>query len=296
MAPTTRAATLRGNAAMGWRWHWLENDGSYGGYFNWVPRDLRVGRWSPAAPLFLALWTVLMLRYQPTESLSVAPVDAYSTSWYVDVATFAWGVMLLALFAARGMSAVFCSSFTGWSWIILTTRAGCAAAAALCPGGDESELRHTLLFIAEAARFPALVGATITWCVWNFVLFPLLYVFAFWRVSDEAKRERQRRAFVRWNFSFGMINAHIANLPVVVAGVVFGAGARPLAYADLYAGLCVSFVYSLLYLFVLDRLGVHFYPIFSPRTHWSGPVYTALVSLQFLSWKGWNWAIAARAA
>jgi hypothetical protein len=102
------------------------------------------------------------------------------------------------------------------------------------------------------------------------------------------KRERRRRSFVSWNFSFDMVNVHVLNLPLVLAGTVFGAGARPFEAADLHAGLCVALAYSLVYLFLLDRLGVHIYPMFSPRTHACAFTYTAIITLYFGVYNGWN--------
>ncbi len=72
----------------------------------------------------------------------------------------------------------------------------------------------------------------------------------------------------------------------------FGGGAVPLQPAHLWCAMLVGVIYALFYLLVLDRLGVHLYPIFSPRTHWCAVAYSVFVGLYFGAFRGWNAIIA----
>ena len=66
------------------------------------------------------------------------------------------------------------------------------------------------------------------------------------------------------------------------------AGARPFVPADLYLAFMPILVYALFYLFVLDRAGVHLYPIFSPRSPFSFLSYCALFAIYAAAYVGWG--------
>ena len=61
---------------------------------------------------------------------------------------------------------------------------------------------------------------------------------------------------------------------------------------DLWLGFVVAALYSIVYLFGLDRLGLHFYPIFSPRAAFSGVSYGLLFLLYYQIFKLGNHIIA----
>jgi hypothetical protein len=63
---------------------------------------------------------------------------------------------------------------------------------------------------------------------------------------------------------------------------------RQLEFLDLWCALAGAIGYALLYLLVLDRFGVHLYPIFSPRTFWSVLSWSALLGTYFMVFYGWN--------
>ena len=50
-------------------------------------------------------------------------------------------------------------------------------------------------------------------------------------------------------------------------------------------------LYAIFYLFVLDRLGVHFYPIFSPRSHFSSLGYVLIFAIYYLCYTSANWIV-----
>ena len=90
--------------------------------------------------------------------------------------------------------------------------------------------------------------------------------------------------------SFALVNVHVLNLPMALLTTLAGgaaAGSRALHAADLWVSLLVMLCYGLIYFFLLDRLGLHYYPIFSPRTHWSALGYAVIVILFFGCWRGW---------
>lgn len=97
----------------------------------------------------------------------------------------------------------------------------------------------------------------------------------------------------RTYFGFGMLNIHLLNLPLACANTVFGDGARPLTPCDLWLGFVFIYVYSLVYLFFLDRLGVHLYPIFSPRSRFCFVAYIAVFGLFVLTHRLWSAVIMA---
>lgn len=58
---------------------------------------------------------------------------------------------------------------------------------------------------------------------------------------------------------------------------------------DLYLAYCASFAYGMLYMFVYDRIGVHLYPIFTPRKIWGVASWFLIVifylgGLSFCNW------------
>lgn len=104
-------------------------------------------------------------------------------------------------------------------------------------------------------------------------------------------RPKDRAEFVKWLVSPLLIQVHLLNLPAVVLVIGCGGldgGARPFNETDLWLGVADMILYSILYLFFLDRLGVHFYPVFSPRTQLSFLVYGLVPGLYVLCHYGWN--------
>ena len=136
---------------------------------------------------------------------------------------------------------------------------------------------------AAKVNVPALAGATVTFMIWNFVLVPV--------ITLAHGTPQQRRDFLRFNCSFNLVNVHVLNLPFALAATALGgaaAGVRALHPLDLWAAFLFILVYGLGYLLVLDRLGVHLYPIFSPRTHACALGYSLVLALTWGCWRGWN--------
>ena len=58
---------------------------------------------------------------------------------------------------------------------------------------------------------------------------------------------------------------------------------------DLWRGAASIFLYGIFYLLVLDRIGVHIYPVFSPRTNYVVITWCTVFSLTIGVYHFWNW-------
>jgi hypothetical protein len=140
---------------------------------------------------------------------------------------------------------------------------------------------NSLIVIAELIRFPCAVAHTITFVIWNFILVPYIVYVA---LRNEPKKQND---FIQFNTNFRLLNLHIMNIVFCLCNVwIFNtttsnilsssssstlsiheqqSTSRTLEMADLYlAGISVLFYWTF-YLCILDRIGIHLYPIFSPR-------------------------------
>jgi hypothetical protein len=240
------------------KWHIYDNKGSYNGWFDWLPEWMRVGYWSPIAVASIICFYSAVCLYMP-HPLEFPVTRTTDLFWCADVAIFAWGVFVVVhARISLGSINAFYISYTGWSWFILTARAGLTAAAPLVESSFPS-LAASAATLGSSLRFPTVVAATITFTIWNFVLLPIIY---FKATPPGEPRER----FLRFNFSFFMTNVHVLNLPLALVNTIFGDGARIFRFSDLWVGYLVVMLYSMVYLLVLDRLGLHFYPFFCPRS------------------------------
>uniref|UniRef100_A0A7S4JF40 Uncharacterized protein n=1 Tax=Odontella aurita TaxID=265563 RepID=A0A7S4JF40_9STRA len=249
------------------KWHFYDNDGSYNGWFDWIPLWMRVGYWSPVAVLFLAcFYGGMCIRMPRPLNFPLATYDGKQDDddgrnfwWKMDCFVFLWGMLVLIQAKySLGRIAAFYISYTGWSWIILTARAFLEAGSIfLSPSYPNAALRMATW--GSALRFPAAVAAFVTFTVWNFILLPIMYFKA-------TPTPEKRRGFLKFNFSFFMTNVHILNLPLATINNLYGGSARIFGQSDLWVAYLVVALYSLLYLFVMDRIGLHFYPIFCPRS------------------------------
>lgn len=238
------------------KWHIYDNKGSYNGWFDWLPEWMRVGYWSPIAIAFIISFYSSLFLYMPPLEFPVTQTDDFW--WWADAAVFTWGVFVVVqATVSKGSLHAFYVSYTGWSWLILTARAGLSAAAPLLK--SHPALATWVKTLGSSLHFPTAVAAVITFTIWNFVLFPIIYFKAM-------PPGEPRDSFLRFNFSFFMINIHVLNLPLALVNTVYGDGARLFSLSDLWVGYLVVMLYSMLYLFVLDRLGLHFYPMFCPRS------------------------------
>jgi hypothetical protein len=279
-------------------WVLVEN-GSFLGYFNWVPIHFRVGGWSVAAlSYFTIIWYLCALAgayfYSTIShpwwpSLEESGVEqtianftgtleypaAFTLPWFYNAATFGWMNYIIYLIFSSPNGARAWGTYTVQSWTLMTVRHGlCAVAPFYRPA----------IAVAEWIRFPVACSATITFTVWNFALMPFIYFFGH-------KTPLHRKRFLDFALSFRLINIHFMNIIFCVLGCgTWGGPSRRLEWVDFYVAVASFVVYMGWYLFVLDRLGIHLYPIFSPRTGlWSVlVVWSSLLGLYFFTVFVWQ--------
>jgi hypothetical protein len=269
----------------------LMADGSFLGFFDWVPKPLRVGPWSVAAISYLsALYylTALVAAYyyydasslvdartrstDSSSSSSTATIAAWTAPWYYHIAAFGWmNYINYLIFTGSLFGTAAWSTYTVQSWTLLTLRHGWCAAAPYWTLARR---------LADYSRFPAACSATITFCVWNGILAPGVYLWVM-------KTEKARRDFWSFSTSFRLMNIHVLNIVLVLLNC--GHWADPPVrnlewFPDFYLAVSSAMLYLALYFFVYDRLGFHLYPIFSPRSgFWTVLLVWSVVTLSYLA-------------
>lgn len=161
------------------------------GFFDFVPKHLRVGPWTTAAPIYITILVAKLVYWMPQQDsfylddqvLATHPL-AYSATWMYNILVFFWmKFVLYRTLRLRGPGVIV--TYTIQSWIMLTIRHGLSALAPFLPK------QHFLLWLNEILRFPALATATITFCFWNLLIAPVIY----YNLATEEKR----RAFFRFS-------------------------------------------------------------------------------------------------
>ena len=218
-----------------------------------------------------------------------------------DLGVFLWGILVVV--QARlslGSMGAFPISFTGWSWLLLTFRAGFEFSAWALDEHGHVRLARNLAKIGSSIRLAAISNAAVVCLVWNFILLPIILLKAI-------PKGEKRDGFLKFNFGFFMTNGerendqllglnsvlllgsvHVLNLPLASIHTVIGVNARLFTHADLWVSYLVLLLYSALYFFGLDRLGLHFYPIFNPRTTWSVLSILLVLGLYYKMFNTWN--------
>ena len=293
----------------------LVEEGSFMGFFDWIPRHIRVGPWSVAALSYIFVMYYLLFlagayfydssssssSYQQEEEETLASMQEqqemlgthhhqqqqqqqqqsypgpWTPQWLYQVAGFGWMNYIIYLVLIQSpLAKAAWATFTIQSWTWMMVRHFLCVIAPWSP---------TARLWADWMRFPVAFSATTTFVLWNLLIFPIIYVFGM-------KTTKKRRAFLKFCFSFRMVNIHFVNMLLCClnCGTWANPPSRPLDWFDFYLGFAYSMVYITWYLCVLDRLGVHFYPIFSPRlagwklvVAWSTLVGTLLAC--FVAWR-----------
>lgn len=269
---------------------WVFGDGksAFDGFFNFIPRHYRYGPWHVGSSLMLgALAYVLVLgatwmRLHPPNdrgwmslyNIGDEHYQPFTTPWYATLAIFLWMMFICwnVMFVSPMGKAAWIS-FTLWSWTTVTIRHGLLVLAPWLT---------SVRVAAEILRFPGLLSASITTVVWNFVLFPAIAIF----YIDDAE---QRKKFIGYFTNFRLTQLHVFNIFFAVANGAILEPQRPLHLGDLTAGIVMLVIYMLFYFCILDRLGIHLYPIFSPRTPIAIPSLLIVIGAcvgGFSFWKG----------
>jgi hypothetical protein len=258
-------------------------NGSLGGFFDFVPVNLRVGPWFVLSLPFLILFASAVLYTKPPLAFpaTVFP-ELHSWPHLLSLLASANGFMVLARIMKVTGPGVACT-YTITSWIILTLHVTLYGLLTYCDASpaSASTLVTSLVWFYEALRFPSLVAASVTFTIWNFILAPIMYTFFM-------KTPEKKAAFLSFNFTFNMTEIHVLNYPIAVFATVLSPAARPLEFVDLWCSLAVALYYSLLYLCILDRIGVHLYPVFSPRSKVSVLTWLSVFFIYYFTYSFWN--------
>jgi len=184
-----------------------------------------------------------------SEKLERVYPEPYTSWWYYNVVVGMWMFAFTAdIFIVRAWTTI---TYTVQMWIYGTLR---HVLTALAPFLSET---NPLLSLNEFLRFPSLVTATVAFTMWNFFIAPGIYL----TLDTPEKRE----GFRTFNFSFRLIQLHFFNMIFAVLNTISVSPRRMFTMEDLWCSLSLAAAYNIFYFLVLDRLGIHLYPIFSPR-------------------------------
>jgi len=297
----------------------LVPNGSFMGLFDWVPENLRVGSWHPSASIVLSLIFLALCYFRPTEEYSslssssdtneIIMSDAmaysysvkvssypevYSSYWWYNALLFLFQIGLLTFIMVLRTPGVIVT-YTILSWLINGIRHGINTIAPFLHDG------HILLHLNRVLRFPSLASASVTFCVWNFILLPFIYTIGL----DTSEK---RRNFTKFNLSFRLSQIHLCMIvysiintlltgPTTVLETVESDGKTTnihkllFTYQDLWYGLMYGYIYGLFYSLILDRVGVHLYAVFSPRSKYVALTWICAQGLYIVVYFLWNAAI-----
>ena len=275
---------------------WVLGDGksAFEGFFNFVPRHYRHGPWHIGSILILGALAYLLvlaatwMRINPPTKedgwMSLYHIEEnqyqpFTTSWYANSAVFLWMTYICwNVMYKSPMGKVAWISFTLWSWTTVTLRHGLLV---LAPWWSSARV------LAEILRFPGLLSASIVTIVWNFVLFPAIIIFYI-------KEKDQRQKFISYFTNFRLTQLHVFNIFFAVTNGVVLEPSRRLHLGDFAAAVTMLVLYMLFYYCVLDRLGIHMYPIFSPRTPIAIPSLLLVVGACVVGFRFWKSMLSAK--
>lgn len=236
-----------------------------------VPQKYKSGDWHPAAHLVLVSFSIWLLctaewaadDYRRVLQPSRSDEPNYPLQQFRLF--FALYMLVVVLLLVRVAGAWPLASYTVLSWNLLSMRLLFAYL------GSGTGNGWCQLF-ARCLRFPALVGACVTFSVWWIVLVPTIF-----KLLEEDKS--RQRGFLAFNVSPLLLNLHLINLPIAVGE--FYMTNQLLSFVDLWIGFVVALSYILFYLNVLDARGLHFYIVFTPRTPFALVTYPSVLLLYY---------------
>lgn len=256
--------------------------------FKFLPQSFTEGPWKASATwtmIFIACLVLYLtidanIKFYSSNSENAIMKEfvgdksypAFTSAWYYNATMFFW--MMFVSWAIRSKYTSFGPwiTFTLWSWTIMTLRHFLCALAPFLPS-----LR---LFIG-ILRFPVLLSASVTFGVWNFVLMPVL-------TMGLLKGER-RSKFLQFAFKWTMSQIHLLNILFAYLNCVWAEPSKQgLHLGDVNAAVVYIMTYILFYYFILDRIGVQLYPIFSPRTYLCIPSWIMTGGICIGNYVFWN--------
>lgn len=259
----------------------LVPNGNLMGLFDFVPEYLRVGPWTRITSALPFVFTVILLLLKPETGSFETSLEStdhhrccmtassypevFSAYWWYNVTLFVHMTGLVA-WSMYQRTPFLIVAYTIQSWIINSTRHGLNAVAPLLNDG------HLLLHINRVLRFPAILSSVVVFVTWNFLLLPFIY----FRCSDGT----EKKALLQWNIEFKMVQFHVCNIVYSIMNTLFTQSGdstfQLFTYEDMWYGLVYGLGYGLFYVLVLDRVGVHMYPVFSPRSNYSAILWCGI--------------------
>jgi len=246
----------------------LVPNGSFMGFFDFVPPAFRKGPWGVVPSMFVALVIYGVLHgavyNYSTQGLHALPnnyYEAWTIPWYLNLGGLLWTSYVYRDLFVSGIGLPALVTFTVQSYSYIWLRFFLSTMAPFVPSlGTANEL----------LRYPILSQSTVTFIVWNFILFPVIL----FCIKDPVKR----KAFLSYFTNFRLQQLHFFHMFLAAFSGIYGTPPRPLLWTDLYASLTLGLCYCLFYILVLDRLGMHFYMIFSPRTLLAIPSWSLVLA------------------
>lgn len=230
-------------------------------------------------PFYIGVLVSFIAYYKPeslSDDMEITYPEPHSKWWWYNVIAGLWmtGTLIYDL-KIRSWTLIM---YTVQSWIYLTLRHSITAIAPFLQNQD-----HFLLHLNEFLRFPSLVTATVTFTIWNFIIAPAIWL--------HLKTPEQKKSFKEFNFSYRLIQMHILNIVFATLNNISVSPRRSFVFDDLWCALALAVAYNLFYFFILDRLGIHLYPNFSPRSKYM-PVFAVLTWVVYYgAFLAWNKAI-----
>ena len=84
---------------------------------------------------------------------------------------------------------------TGWSWLLLTSRAGSEFIAWVAANYNYVYLATKFATFGSSIRLVAITNACVVCTIWNFILFPIIYF-------KSIPKGEKRTNFLKFNFGF----------------------------------------------------------------------------------------------
>lgn len=256
-----------------------KTDGTVIKVFKFVPDRFKEGPWIPAVTWAIVCTVCLVVYFTIDANIKYYASDgnneitnefigdksypAFNMAWYYNVAMFSWMNFVSWTMYSDHKSFGAWVTFTVCSWTIMTIRHGLCALAPFLP---------SLRLWIGILRFPVLLTSTVTFAVWNFALMPVL-------TFGLLKGER-RSNFLKFAFSWRLWQIHIFNVLYAYLNCVWAEPKNQgLHIGDLNAAVVYMMTYMLFYYYILDRIGIQLYPIFSPRTYMCLPSLVMTVGI-----------------
>ncbi|KAL7543158.1 hypothetical protein ACHAXR_013257, partial [Thalassiosira sp. AJA248-18] len=156
------------------KWLIHDNNGSFNGWFDWLPMWMRVGYWNPTVILSLMFVYTAIVWFKPHplefQSTVLDKLDDEEEGQYlgmprttaIDLAIFTWGIaVIVQAKISLGSISAFPMSFTGWSWMLLTSRAGLDFGAWAAATDDNIQLASKLATIGSSIRLVTISNACV---------------------------------------------------------------------------------------------------------------------------------------